>query len=288
MTRQRIAPLLALLLAVSCSTMDDDSSPEGALKVFVQAVKNRNQEEVMTTLSSDSKKPLQDIIKSLKAKGQTKITVGDLLIPQGSDLEGGQLTRLREEEERYALWESVVTRTFPGSVSNHHLGTLLGLLMAAYEMNRFKDEYQPRVIANARAFAQALSDCGLDVAGDPEEGFTETHQVVLHVGYGKGPEAASALEESNIICNYQATPEEEGFTASGALRMGVAEMTRFGMGESDFQELAELIRDVLTQGADARERVRKLRDRHLELRYCFQEAELDPWVEKLHGLVRSA
>jgi aminomethyltransferase len=197
-------------------------------------------------------------------------------------------TRLREEEERYALWESVVTRTFPGSVSNHHLGTLLGLLMAAYEMNRFKDEYQPRVIANARAFAQALSDCGLNVAGDPEEGFTETHQVVLHVGYGKGPEAASALEESNIICNYQATPEEEGFTASGALRMGVAEMTRFGMGESDFQELAELIRDVLTRGADVRERVGKLRERHLELQYCFREADLDPWMEKLHGLVRSA
>ena len=43
----------------------------------------------------------------------------------------------REEEKQYALWESVENRTFPGSVSNHHLGTLLGLLMAAYEMNCF-------------------------------------------------------------------------------------------------------------------------------------------------------
>ena len=46
--------------------------------------------------------------------------------------------------------------TFPGSVSNHHLGTLLGLLMAAYEMNHFKDAYQQAVIANAKAFARAL------------------------------------------------------------------------------------------------------------------------------------
>ena len=51
-------------------------------------------------------------------------------------------------------------------VSNHHLGTLLGLLMAAYEMNHFKDEYQPRVIANAKAFARALKECGFDVAGN--------------------------------------------------------------------------------------------------------------------------
>ena len=66
---------------------------------------------------------------------------------------------------------------FPGSVSNHHLGTLLGLLMAAYEMNHFKDAYQPAVIANAKAFARALHDAGLDVAGDPAVDYTETHQV---------------------------------------------------------------------------------------------------------------
>ena len=73
-----------------------------------------------------------------------------------------------ERDERYELWEAVQRRTFPGSVSNHHLGTLLGLLMAAYEMNHFKDEYQPKVMANARAFAKALSDNGLEPAGDPD------------------------------------------------------------------------------------------------------------------------
>ncbi len=194
-------------------------------------------------------------------------------------------TRFLEEDERYALWESVVNRTFPGSVSNHHLGTLLGLLMAAFEMNRFKDEYQPRVVSNAKAFARALSECGLEVAGDPEEGFTETHQVVVKVGYGRGPEAASRLEMNNIICNYQATPEEEGFTASGALRMGVAEMTRFGMDEPAFQELAGLIRDVLKDDSNVRDKVRALRGRHADLHYCFRGSEFDPLFEKLHGLV---
>ena len=134
-----------------------------------------------------------------------------------------------EDDEQFELWETVQRRVFPGSVSNHHPGTLLGLLMAAYEMNHFKDQYQPRVIANAKAFARALKDCGLTVAGDPAAEFTETHQILLEVGYGEGPAAAERLEENNIICNYQALPEEEGFTASGALRFGVAEMTRFGI-----------------------------------------------------------
>jgi aminomethyltransferase len=75
---------------------------------------------------------------------------------------------------------------FPVAVSNHHLGTLLGLLMAAIEMNPFKDSYQPQVIANAKAFARALEDEGLEVQGDPEVGYTETHQVVVVVCYAKG------------------------------------------------------------------------------------------------------
>ncbi len=199
---------------------------------------------------------------------------------------GVAATAIREEDELYPLWEAVVNRTFPGSVSNHHLGSLLGLLMAAYEMNAFKDRYQPMVIANAKAFARALKDAGLDVAGDPSMDFTETHQVVVRVGYGKGPETASRLEENNIICNYQATPDEEGFTASGALRMGVAEMTRFGMDQGGFEELAGLIRDVVVDDRDVRAEVEGLRERHQELGYCFGGEELAPLMQKLHDLVR--
>ena len=99
--------------------------------------------------------------------------------------------------------------------------------MAAYEMNAFKDEYQKAVVENAKHFAKSLAAEGLDVAGDPAMDYTETHQVIVKVGYAHGPEVADRLEANNIICNYQATPEEEGFSASGALRMGVNEMTRF-------------------------------------------------------------
>ncbi len=190
-----------------------------------------------------------------------------------------------KQDDRYELWETIQRRTFPGSVSNHHLGTLLGLLMAAYEMNHFKNDYQPKVIANAKAFARALSECGLEPAGDPEMGYTETHQVILPVGYGRGPEMASRLEENNIICNYQAVPDEEGFTASGALRLGVSEMTRFGMGERDFLELASLIRDIIMNDAHVKDRVTNLRKRFIKMQFCFSEKEFSSQFEKLNSLL---
>ena len=190
-----------------------------------------------------------------------------------------------EHQERYELWEAVQRRTFPGSVSNHHLGTLVGLLVAAYEMNHFKDAYQARVIANAKAFGRALRDCGLDVAGDPAIGFTETHQVILNVGYARGPEIAQRLEKNNIICNYQATPDEEGFTAAGGIRLGVAEMVRFGMGAGEFSRLAELMADVILRDADATGAVVALREPFRELGYCFTGDEYAEVLEELHGLL---
>jgi aminomethyltransferase len=194
-------------------------------------------------------------------------------------------TDIRDEEPRYELWEAVKRRSFPGSVSNHHLGTLLGLLMAAYEMNHFKNSYPKKVTDNARVFAKALNDCGLSVAGDPEISFTETHQVILNVGYAKGPEIARKLEENNLIVNYQAAPAEEGFTASGSLRMGVQEMTRFGMEAADFKELAQLFKDVLVDNRTVKEAVIAFRKRFLEMKFCFTADQIGDKLQKLHELL---
>jgi aminomethyltransferase len=189
------------------------------------------------------------------------------------------------DHPRYSLWEAIQRRTFPGSVSNHHLGTLLGLLLAAYEMNHFRAAYQPAVIANAKAFARALADCGLDVAGDPAIGFTETHQVIARVGYAKGAEIARRLEADHIVLNYQAAPDEEGFTASGALRMGVQEMTRFGMQPADFAELAQLMAECILHRKPVKDAAIRLRRRFQQMRYCFTGGEARQQLEQLHALI---
>jgi aminomethyltransferase len=170
----------------------------------------------------------------------------------------------------FELWKAIERRVFPGAVSNHHLGTLLGLLMAAIEMNAFKDSYQPQVIANAKAFAKALEDEGLEVQGDPKVGYTETHQVVVVVGYAQGCAVAQELEESNIIVNYQAIPSDESFTSSSGLRMGVAEMTRFGMKEEDFREFAAMFTEAV-RGRNVADEVARFRERFQTMNYCFDD-----------------
>ena len=187
----------------------------------------------------------------------------------------------RETDPKYELWETIQSRVFPGSVSNHHLGTLLGQLMAAYEMNRFKDDYQSAVIHNAKHFAKALKAQGLNVQGDPAIDYTETHQVLVKVGYGSGPETAERLEANNIIVNYQATPDEEGFTASGALRMGVSEMTRFGFDDAAFDELAALMGELILHNAPVGDKVAALRSRYAEMRYCFSDEETEKALDVL-------
>jgi glycine/serine hydroxymethyltransferase len=159
-------------------------------------------------------------------------------------------------------------------VSNHHLGTMVGLLFAAVEMNTFRDEYQPQVIANAKAFAGALAAEGLHVQGDGAVGYTETHQVLVDVGHARGPHVARQLEERNIVTNYQALPHDEGFTAASGLRLGVAEMTRFGMNEPDFEEFAGLFAAALRGEPGIAETVTRFRSRFRELRYCFDAGAL--------------
>ena len=194
-------------------------------------------------------------------------------------------TRFVEGEERYDLWDALRRRVFPGSVSNHHLGTLLGLLFAAYEMNAFKELYQPQVLANAKAFARALHEAGIDVQGDSSIDFTETHQVIVKVDYGCGAEMATRLQENNILCNYQSLPDEESFTASGGLRLGVSEMTRFGMREADFAALAQLIADVVLNGARVRDEVTKLRSGFLDMQFTFSSEEIDEQMNALKALI---
>jgi glycine/serine hydroxymethyltransferase len=180
------------------------------------------------------------------------------------------------------LWLDIKSRAFPGSTSNHHLGTLLALLMAAYEMGEFKEDYQKQVRSNAKAFARALKDKGIQVEGDEADGFTETHQVLIRVkAYGGGQEIARRLEESNIVTNYQALPDDETFLDSSGIRMGVQEMTRFGMTEKDFDQLSGLIAEVIIKNKKVREEVKNFRKNFLQMKFCLPMKEALPIAAKI-------
>jgi glycine/serine hydroxymethyltransferase len=180
------------------------------------------------------------------------------------------------------LWTEIVARAFPGSTSNHHLGTQLAMLASTIEMNAFKNEYQSQVLANARAFAKACAAQGIPVEGGESDGYTRTHQVIIRLtSFGDAKEIASRLEANNIITNYQALPGDATFYRPSGIRMGVQEMTRFGMKEPDFDELARYIADVVLRKKTVASEAAEYRSRFLTMQYCLDAVQTQRIVPKI-------
>lgn len=172
------------------------------------------------------------------------------------------------------LWKEITARTFPGMTSNHHLGTQLAMLSATIEMNAYKNEYQLQVLSNARAFAKYCASQGMPVEGGEAEEYTHTHQVLLRVAdFGDAKEVAHRMESNNIITNYQALPGDTTFYRPSGIRMGVQEMTRYGMKEKDFEQLARLIASVVVRKKDVAGDVSAFRSRFSKMEYCLPVEE---------------
>lgn len=92
---------------------------------------------------------------------------------------------------------------------------------------------------------------------------------------------ADRLEKNNLIVNYQALPDDEAFTASSGLRMGVQEMTRFGLRESDFGEVAEFIAGVIIRDRDVSQSVAGFREKFTRMQYCLPEEQAGPLAREL-------
>ena len=85
---------------------------------------------------------------------------------------------------------------------------------------------------------------------------------------------ADLLEQNNVITNPQAFYDDLSFAAASGVRMGSQEMTRYGMKEKDFEELARLLVEIIGDGADKpegfwRDSVKAFRGKFIDMKYCF-------------------
>ena len=168
------------------------------------------------------------------------------------------------DEKRY--WPAANRGVFPGSSSNHHLHSLPGLLVAIREMKQHAPRYAAQVVANAQALGRALDDAGIGVEAR-EFGYTRSHQIAVNVAaHGGGVAAALRLEANDIIVNYNLLPTDTDARNPSGLRIGVQEMTRYGMRETDLRDLAGLIADAI-RGKAVKEAVHALRQRFDTVQY---------------------
>jgi glycine hydroxymethyltransferase len=143
------------------------------------------------------------------------------------------------------VWDIVC----PKLQSNSHPECLPGLVLALEEMQIYGREYVEQTIANARTLARVLDSEGLSVAG-MEYGGTRTHQVHLTIGSAAASNrvANDLLPRSGIRTNSVAIP---GTSGAFGLRLGAQALTRRGLTESEFAELARLLARALRGGEDA-------------------------------------
>jgi glycine hydroxymethyltransferase len=168
-------------------------------------------------------------------------------------------------------WRKIDKGAFPGSSSNHHLDTLVPLAITVYEMMEFGQEYARQVIANARHLGAKMHETGMKVQGQ-EFGFTESHQLAVDVTeFGGGDEVARHLKDNNIILNMNLLPHEalENVTNPAGIRLGVQEMTRFGMKEKEMEVIADFFKKCLIDGKYIGEEVKEFRAQFQEVHFSF-------------------
>jgi glycine hydroxymethyltransferase len=171
-----------------------------------------------------------------------------------------------DEEAEKKYWPAADRGVFPGSSSNHHLHSLPALLVAIREMKQYGRDYAAQIVRNAQALGRALDELGTPVEAR-DFGYTRSHMIAVNVAqWGGGVEVAKRLEESDIILNYNMLPGDVDPRNPSGLRIGVPEMTRFGMDERAMGELAQLLHDAIRH-KNVKERVNALRARFTEMKY---------------------
>ncbi len=184
--------------------------------------------------------------------------------PQG----GMILGNVGEETQK-----KIQTAVFPQFSSNHHLHRMPALYGALREMQTFGKDYAGQIVKNAQALARELDNLGFNVLAK-ERGFTRSHQVLVNCGQpGSGGVAAEALERANIILNKNIIPGD-GIDPRHprGIRIGVQEMTRFGMKEDAMLQIAEFIKRVVLDKENPEtvgKEVAAFRAGFQGVKYCF-------------------
>lgn len=164
-----------------------------------------------------------------------------------------------------SIAERIASTLYPLLMSNHHLSRLPALAGTFVEWMTCGPAYADAIVTNAKALAQALSDRGVPILG-AELGFTESHTLIPIVdAYGQGGELADRLESCHIIAGAASLSPEVG---SSGLRLGVQEVTRWGMTAEDAPDIADVIVDALS-GEDPE----KVKPKVARLAACFDTVQ---------------
>ena len=144
-----------------------------------------------------------------------------------------------------AIAKKINSAVFPGIQGGPLMHVIAAKAVAFGEALRpsFKT-YAQNVVTNAKTLSARLIKNGLDIVS----GGTDNHLMLvdLRPKNATGKRAESALSRAHITCNKNGIPfdPEKPFVTSG-VRLGTPAGTTRGFGEKEFDEIGELISEVL-------------------------------------------
>ena len=174
--------------------------------------------------------------------------------------------------------EMIKKATFPGLTSSHHIHHMAAKAITFAEALEFGKDYAKQVIKNAKALGEYLNGFGFKILGE-KRGFTKSHQIAVNVlDYSDGGKIEIDLEKANIIVNRQLIPGDikagRNYFHPGGIRLGVSELTRLGYVQSDMQDVAQFIKQVIIDKKDPKKiksKVKSFRKDFQKVHYCFDK-----------------
>lgn len=152
-------------------------------------------------------------------------------------------------------WKAIDKAVFPGLQGGPHMNQIAAACAALEEAATpsFR-RYAHRVVQNARALAEALSDYGWRVIS----GGTDTHLLLVDTASRdiSGGEASTMLERQGIIVNKNMIPYDTRSPKDpSGIRLGTPALTTRGMKEKEMKLVANLINDVLVNNKNVKSHI---------------------------------
>lgn len=161
-------------------------------------------------------------------------------------------------------------------VSHHHMASIISLTITLLEMKLCKgDEYAKTILSNSKILADTLAKNGFIVAA-ADKGYTQCHQIWAYTSSNETTnELAQLLLDAGLVINrFNQLP---GINQP-AYRLSLAEATRMGALNEDAHEVGIIMSDALNNSdndADIKRRVKKLREKLMSPKYCFQIKDIN-------------
>jgi glycine hydroxymethyltransferase len=137
--------------------------------------------------------------------------------------------------------KKVNSRVFPGMQGGPLMHAIAGKAVALGEALQPEfEEYARKIVENCKALAEGLVDGGLNLVS----GGTDNHLILVDLKDTgvTGKELEDSLEAVGVTCNKNMVPNDpEPPIVTSGIRLGTAAMTTRGMGESEMQEIADII-----------------------------------------------